>query len=378
MSPSLTNLPAELLAQIMCECAPDIKTVLRLSSMNRWARQVWNDNTVIVACAVFSFTRVELIAFMGLAKIEESPPEVMGENSTTDQPAQAPSASTKQPSLSDTVVKIQESRSEPALQQLRMKQLTEAIAAQSRMPETVEDGDLNSAVCDYLSCIERSAFGVRVVNESLERETATTTRTVTESPSYNETDLQRRQLSSCFNPHLIPAFLLVRGLAIGYNHPSILSAVYAAVHDCSFDDLDDVIDVGGILQEEECERHWDHIGIERQSGEATEWELNIDSHENITYLPRCWSFATYIVLVELNWRPEHPKSITYPEEEDEIHYRYSVLCEYFGSERLKLMLDGGDTLPWTEERHVARELFWQKKALDDPEEYQRRLARLRG
>lgn len=402
MPQSFTSLPAELLAQIMCGCGPDIKTVLRLSSTNRWANQVWHDHTIAIACAVFSFTRAELMSFLELAKIEASPLEVIAQESmaekgaqelTAEQLAQAmtlggqsedstrqqssteQSSSTEESSSENTVAAMRESRSEPALQQSRIEQLTQALAIQSQKLESAQHADLSAAVRHHLSWIERSAFGIRVISEGFERQTAETMRRKMNSPSWNETGPEWLKASACFDAHLdsIPAFLLVRGFAVGYNHPSILPAVYAATHGCSYDDVDDLFDVSRILQEE-CEQHWGHIGIERQEGEPTQWELNVDSHENITNLPRCWSFATYMALVELYWRPEQTKYGTYPEEEKEVHYRYSVLCEYFGGDRFKVMLGGSDRLPWTEERHEARALFWQKKALENPAEYQQRVA----
>lgn len=84
MAHSIATLPAELLVQIMCS-GLDIKAVLSLSSTNRWARQVWHDHTIVIACAVFSFTRVELMSFLELSKIDASPPEVVAQESVKNE-----------------------------------------------------------------------------------------------------------------------------------------------------------------------------------------------------------------------------------------------------------------------------------------------------
>lgn len=376
MPQSLTSLPAELLAQIMCEC-PDIKTVLSLASTNRWATQVWHDHTIAIACAVFSFTRAELLGFLELAKLEASPPEEI-QDSMTDQTPQA--SSTVQHASNHTIAPIRESRTEPALQQLRIGQLTRALATQSRIQECIENVDLNAAVRTHLFWIERSAFAIRVVQEVFEtQDKAEAMRDTMNSPIPDETDPKcvENPLYLDEPSDLNPTFLLIRAFAVGYDHPSILPAVYAAMRDLSYDDLDDLFDVSRVIQKE-CDQHWDHIGIKRQEGEPTCWELRVDSHENITYLPRSWSFATYMVQIEMGWRPEPAKYGTYPDEEKEVRYNYSVLCEYFGHDRFKVMLGGGDKLPWTEERHVVRELFWEKEAVRDPAEYQQRMASLQS
>jgi hypothetical protein len=70
----LTDLPVELLAQVMCDC-DNIKSVVQLSSTFKSVRQVWHDNTLKITLAVMSFTKSELIDFLALSKIEASSSE---------------------------------------------------------------------------------------------------------------------------------------------------------------------------------------------------------------------------------------------------------------------------------------------------------------
>lgn len=69
--PSLPDLPAELMVQIMCQC-PDIKTILRLSATCRQAQQTWRDNVAYIVSAIFSFTSEDLDEVLDLAKLEAS------------------------------------------------------------------------------------------------------------------------------------------------------------------------------------------------------------------------------------------------------------------------------------------------------------------
>jgi hypothetical protein len=70
----LTDLPAEIIVQIMCEYRY-IRHVLRLSSACTRTRQVWHDNAAVIASKVFSFPRDELIEIVNLARLEASTPE---------------------------------------------------------------------------------------------------------------------------------------------------------------------------------------------------------------------------------------------------------------------------------------------------------------
>jgi hypothetical protein len=69
----LTDLPAEILVQIMCEFNY-VRHVLRLSSACTRTRQVWCDNAAVIASEIFSFPRDELIEIVNLARLEATPP----------------------------------------------------------------------------------------------------------------------------------------------------------------------------------------------------------------------------------------------------------------------------------------------------------------
>jgi hypothetical protein len=286
------------------------------------------------------------MSFLELAKVEASPPEVMAQEPKADE------------------------------EQSTVDRLMEATTLDARLNDAARQDDLGWTVRVRLSWIERSAFAIRVIQEAFQTQKANEIRSITSSSGWDESDPERlERIASYFDALLEPhsAFLLLRGYAVGYDHPSILPAVYATMHGLSYNNLDQLFDVARVL-EEECGEHWDHIGIERQKGEPTYWQLCVDSDENITYLPRCWAFAVHMAELESNWRPEQAKYGHYPDEEEEVRLRYSTACEFFGHDRFKAMLGGTDKLPWSGERHHARDLFWQRKALASPEEYQHHLA----
>jgi hypothetical protein len=83
----LTDLPAEIIVQIMCEYRY-IRHVLRLSSACSLTQQVWRDHAAVIAGTVLSFPRSELLEGLQLARLEawtpgESLPELLDEDLNT-------------------------------------------------------------------------------------------------------------------------------------------------------------------------------------------------------------------------------------------------------------------------------------------------------
>jgi hypothetical protein len=72
----LTDLPAEILVQILCNCQ-SIRRTLRLSSACRRTQQIWRENTAVIVCALFSFSRTELIEFLDSIHLEEPSPDAL-------------------------------------------------------------------------------------------------------------------------------------------------------------------------------------------------------------------------------------------------------------------------------------------------------------
>jgi hypothetical protein len=331
MAHSIATLPAELLVQIMCS-GLDIKAVLSLTSTNRWARQVWHDHTIVIACAVFSFTRVELMSFLGLSKFEAWPPELVAQKSIKHEAAPGPT----------------------------MDHLTQGPASIPRQQEPIGNADLNADVRQHLSWIERYVFGARVVQEISLKDRADTIEAIRRFHDRKEHGPERFEDHAYVqsSSNYVSLFLLLRRLVVGYDHPSILPSVYADLHDLSWNDMDEAFDIARRI-EEKCEEHWNHMGIQRTEGERPQWSYYYASCDDPkTYLPRCWSFALHIMENESTWRPELPNVLTGPKEEDGVVIAYYLTCKHFGEDRIKLMF-GSDAIPWTEERRLARGYrFW--------------------
>lgn len=68
---SSTELPLELVLQIMCDCQ-DIASVVRLAATNRTMQAAWCSNTTFVVCAVFGMKDEEFQATLRLADTEAS------------------------------------------------------------------------------------------------------------------------------------------------------------------------------------------------------------------------------------------------------------------------------------------------------------------
>jgi hypothetical protein len=178
----LEDLPIELLTFIMCDC-DSIKSVLRLSSTCKTFQQVWHGNALSIAHALFPFTKSQLLDFVKLSKIEASPP---GKQTPQESPQ--------------------------------------------------ESADLNGDVRQYLRYIESSAFAVQIICMDYVRE------------AINETVRHERELNlqlpptrssvplfgdpTLFDawPSIVQAWLLLRRLAVGYDHPRALADVYATWH----------------------------------------------------------------------------------------------------------------------------------------------------
>lgn len=68
--PQFSDLPTEILIQIMCECE-DIATTLHLASTCIRMQEMWQSNAKHVTCAVFTFTYSEMVEYLVLAELEE-------------------------------------------------------------------------------------------------------------------------------------------------------------------------------------------------------------------------------------------------------------------------------------------------------------------
>jgi hypothetical protein len=293
--------------------------------------QVWHDNTVAITCAVFTFTRVELLGFLELAEIEASPPEEIQGDAQGSTP----------------------------------QQLTQALTLNPRPQESAEQEDLNWSTRNHLSWIERCAFAVRVTREISAEDRANTIESLKRLPDWREHGPKHFEKYSCFQdpPNYVRFFLMLRRFVVGYDHPSLLPSTYADLHNLSWDDMDHAHDVARIIEDEDkCEQHWDHIGIQRTDGEWPDWRFYYSADDSITHLPRHWSFAAHIMTSECIWRPELPNVISGPKHDDEVEEAFSLMCEHLGKDRIKLMV-GSDSIPWTEERCLAREhRFWTAEA----------------
>jgi hypothetical protein len=63
------DLPAEILLQILCQ-SYYIRRVLQLSSTCTLIRQLWLDNTAVIARAVFELSRAELLEILQIVRLE--------------------------------------------------------------------------------------------------------------------------------------------------------------------------------------------------------------------------------------------------------------------------------------------------------------------
>jgi hypothetical protein len=286
--------------------------------------------------------------FLELARLEASPPEVLSGEVKVGNGCQA----------TFTEVPHQESTKGSAPKDTKTEEALQALKLDEASQDSTVHADLNATIRHHLSWLERAAFGVRVSQKMFEEDRAESIEAIKKDRSWDETDPKRFERWSCFRepPNYVQLFLMLRRFVVGYHHPSILTATYAALHDLSEADTDDFGSVANLL-DYACDEHWDHMGIERQEGEDTWWSLTGDNQT--TYLPRHWSFAVHMVWSESFWRPELPMDVHRPMPEDEIVARHSALCEAFGKDRVRLMFGGNDTIPWTKERREAAELYWR-------------------
>jgi hypothetical protein len=146
-------------------------------------------------------------------------------------------------------------------------------------------------------------------------------------------------------PDFNHAFLTLRRLVTGFDHLSMLSAVWSKVRAVSDDQLCDSYSIGKTLQE--CvEQQGSCFGIKKEELSQAYWEYEGMKSDN--YLPIQWALAIYMLYMEISWRPDDNAWVwTQPE--------YTLVLEYdgarraFGKERMVLMF-GEDKPPYVEVR----------------------------
>jgi hypothetical protein len=207
----------------------------------------------------------------------------------------------------------------------------------------VQSRVLNLAIRTHMSSIERSAYAVIAIHESL------MTKVDGDSLNSPETSFLAPNNGS---PDARQGFLIIRRLATGYDHISLLPKAYAFLHGIPGDCIHGLLDVASAL-ERHCESHWTRMGIERQEPGPAHWQDKLFPKNN--FLPLCWAFAVHVVEMECSWRGVNRE---FPVEEG-IQREYQFMRDAFGRERMIAMF-GEDKPPWTERRCTIRKKWLEK------------------
>jgi hypothetical protein len=216
----------------------------------------------------------------------------------------------------------------------------------SVQPQTYQNlanfDDIAFAVRHYLAWLERSAFAITAIRKTWVEQMARRASNniyVPETPDFHD-------------------YLPVRRLVVGFDHPTVLSAAYAAIRSLSDEQLKSVVAVGdtvdGMTSEDMA-----HADIDWQYAYPAEWEPDCMPTE--TGLPHSWAFAVYALRMESDWRP----TTVYLSKELHILDQYESFRDFFGSEKIVAMY-GQDRCPYIDARRDAREV-WRSEHPDDPE-----------
>lgn len=231
--PSIPDLPSELTVQIMCQCQ-DIKTVLRLSATCRSAYQSWCGNAAYIVSAACSFTHENLDDALSFARLEASTSE--------------------------------------------MACLT-----------TIDQNDRNSTVRCYLPSINRTAFASSVLELKYKVQL--------DEQRQRGAFPGRKSLNDFIDalPDYCESFLIIRRLAVGYEHLDALPAAYTALHETPDEVLDGLSNLVRLLRCYCRYEELEQMGIEWHEPEESWWEYQPHTYYN---LPLAWEFAIATINLE--------------------------------------------------------------------------------
>jgi hypothetical protein len=197
---SSTELPVELILQIMCDCQ-DIASVIRLAATNRTMQAAWYSNTTFVVCAVFGVKDEELRATLRLADMDAS---------IVKQEDQAGG-------LRDHLRAF-----------LRFANTKTSVLKRNRdTGQGAIESDLNATVRRRLIWFQRSAEAVTALTDVMNAE-----------PNGDASHFMRSAVDSPWPDQTNSAdywqsYIKIRQLAIGYDHTQHLATAYEYIHGSS-------------------------------------------------------------------------------------------------------------------------------------------------